>query len=164
MPSKRKESRRRAVLMYTDGACRDNPGIGGWGVVAEYHDHDATRCMARREWSGAEEFTTNNRMELTAVIEGLKALKRRCNVVVITDSNYVIQGATQWMPKWERNGWKTSEKEPVKNQHLWRALSEQVSRHNVGWEWVKGHSGDPGNERADALANLAIDDLIESGA
>lgn len=138
------------VYVYTDGACRGNPGPGGWGVLLRYGTHEKTL-------SGYEPHTTNNRMELTAVIEGLKALTRSLDIVVVTDSQYVRQGMLEWLPRWKERGWRNSRKEPVKNQDLWQALDAQASTHNITWEWVKGHSGHPENEQADALANAAID-------
>lgn len=138
------------VTLYTDGACKGNPGPGGWGVLLRYGDR-------YRELCGGEAATTNNRMELMAAIEGLKALKRPCEVDLYTDSQYVRKGITEWMTGWKQNGWKTAARKPVKNEDLWRALDEQVSRHKVIWHWVRGHSGVPDNERADALANLGIE-------
>lgn len=135
--------------MWTDGACKGNPGVGGWGVLMRYGDH-------QKELFGGEPLTTNNRMELTAVIEGLRALTRSCRVELHVDSAYVMNGVQKWMPGWKRNGWKTSDKKPVKNAELWRELDDEVARHTVGWVWVKGHSGDPGNERADQLANQGV--------
>lgn len=140
------------VQMWTDGACKGNPGPGGWGVWMRSGGHE-------KEMSGGEYDTTNNRMELTAVIEGLKALNTRCQVRLHVDSSYVMQGMTSWLPGWKRNGWRTAAKKPVKNEDLWRALDEQVSRHEVHWQWVKGHSGDDGNERADDLANEGVPSL-----
>lgn len=140
------------VELYTDGACRGNPGPGGWGVLLRYGDKEKTLY-------GGEADTTNNRMELTAVIEGLKALKRTCPVRVTTDSQYVKNGITQWIHNWKRNGWKTAAKKPVKNEDLWRALDEQVAQHQVEWAWVRGHTGHPENELADQLANRGIDEL-----
>lgn len=140
------------VTIYTDGACRGNPGPGGWGAWLQYEDHS-------REMHGGEAETTNNRMELMAAIKGLEVLKTACNVELYTDSNYVLQGITQWMPDWKKRGWKTAAKKPVKNVDLWKQLDEQVNRHRVHWHWVKGHNGDPGNEKADQLANLGIDSL-----
>ena len=134
------------LLIYTDGACKGNPGIGGWGVLMCYGEH-------RKTLNGAEAMTTNNRMELTAVIEGLKSLKRRCQVVICTDSQYVKNGMQSWIYGWKKNGWKTSAKQPVKNEDLWRELDRLAAAHNVSWKWVKGHAGHPENERADALAN-----------
>ncbi len=139
--------------MYTDGACRGNPGPGGWGVWLRYGDHE-------REIWGGESDTTNNRMELTAVIEGLMALTRRCHVSLYTDSEYVRKGMTEWLDNWKRKGWKTAARKPVKNADLWRRLDELAGGQDIDWHWVKGHSGDPGNERADALANRGIDDLL----
>lgn len=138
------------VVMYTDGACRGNPGPGGWGVVLSYGGTDKTL-------RGYVPETTNNRMELTAVIEGLRALKRPCDVELHTDSKYVMQGINEWMQNWKRNGWKTAARKPVKNLDLWKRLDDEAARHRVRWHWVKGHSGVAGNERADSLANAAID-------
>lgn len=140
------------VEIYTDGACRGNPGPGGWGVVLEWGDH-------RRTLHGGEAETTNNRMELTAAIEALNALKRPCDVLLHTDSKYVMDGIRSWLPNWKKRGWKTASKKPVKNQDLWQALDEAQARHDVTWKWVKGHSGNDGNEEADRLANLGIDEL-----
>lgn len=140
------------VEIFTDGACRGNPGPGGWGVVLR-------SGKAEKSLHGGEPDTTNNRMELTAAIEGLRALKRPCQVVVTTDSQYVRKGITEWLPNWKRNGWKTSARKPVKNDDLWKALDHEVERHQVAWHWVKGHSGHPENERADQLANQGIDEL-----
>ena len=140
------------VEMFTDGACRGNPGPGGWGAVLRFSGKE-------KELFGGEETTTNNRMELMAVISGLKALQRPCAVAVTTDSQYVKNGITQWIHNWKRNGWRTAAKKPVKNDDLWRMLDEVVALHDVTWHWVKGHSGHPENERADALANRAIDEL-----
>ena len=138
------------VVLHTDGACRGNPGPGGWGVVMRYQDH----C---RTLSGFAADTTNNRMELTAVIEGLRALKRPCDVVVHTDSKYVMQGISEWLANWKRNGWKTAARKPVKNDDLWRRLDAEAARHRVDWRWVKAHAGISDNELADRLANEAID-------
>ena len=140
------------VEIYSDGACRGNPGPGGWGVVLRYGD-------AEKELWGGEAETTNNRMELTAVIRGLEGLTRSCPVRVVTDSQYVKNGITQWIHNWRRNGWKTANRKPVKNADLWQELWDQVENHDVTWEWVKGHSGHPENERADQLANRGIDEL-----
>jgi ribonuclease HI len=142
------------VEVYTDGACRGNPGPGGWGAVLRYGGHE-------KELSGAESHTTNNRMELMAAIRALEALKRQCNVELTTDSTYVRNGITEWLSDWKRRGWKTAAKKPVKNIDLWKRLDEAVARHEVEWHWVKGHSGHPENERADRLANAAIDRLRE---
>lgn len=136
--------------MYTDGACRGNPGPGGWGVILSYQDKQKTL-------NGFEPETTNNRMELTAAIEGLRALKRACDVDLTTDSKYVMQGINDWMANWKSNGWKTAAKKPVKNADLWLLLEEQAKKHQIKWRWVKGHTGIEGNEMADQLANLAID-------
>jgi ribonuclease HI len=138
------------VVMYTDGACRGNPGPGGWGVILRFQGSHKTL-------QGYAAETTNNRMELTAVIEGLKALKRSCEVELFTDSKYVLQGLTQWLANWKRNGWKTAAKKPVKNIDLWQQLEDAVTRHEIDWNWVKGHAGIEGNELADQLANAAID-------
>ena len=140
------------VELFTDGACRGNPGPGGWGVVLRFGDHE-------KELFGGEPLTTNNRMELLAVIRGLEALKRRCAVDVTTDSVYVKNGITQWIHNWKRNGWRTAAKKPVKNEDLWRLLDDVATRHDIRWHWVKGHAGHPENERADALANRAIDEM-----
>lgn len=137
------------VDVYTDGACKGNPGPGGWGALLRFGDHE-------KELFGGELETTNNRMELTAVIEGLKALKRSCKVRVHTDSQYVQKGISEWMANWRRRGWKTSDGKPVKNQDLWQALDEQAKSHEVEWHWVKGHAGHIENERADALANQGV--------
>ena len=140
------------VELYTDGACKGNPGPGGWGALLRFGSHE-------RELWGGEPDTTNNRMELTAAIEGLKALTEDCDVALTTDSVYVRDGITRWLPKWKQSGWKTAAKKPVKNQDLWQMLDKETSRHRVSWHWVKGHSGHPENERADALANRGIAEL-----
>ncbi|MBF0687846.1 MAG: ribonuclease HI [Cellulomonas sp.] len=142
--------------MWTDGACKGNPGVGGWGAWMRFGDQE-------KELWGGEAATTNNRMELTAVIEGLRALRRPCRVTLHVDSTYVMNGLTKWLPNWKRNGWVTGEKKPVKNKELWQALEAEVERHHVTWVWVKGHAGDPGNERADGLANRGVDD-VRAGA
>lgn len=140
------------VIIHTDGACRGNPGIGGWGAVLTTDSH-------QRELYGADPDTTNNKMELTAAIMALEALTRHCQVVVVTDSQYLRKGITEWIERWKAQGWMNRSKKPVKNQGLWIRLDEAVSRHCVEWEWVKGHAGHPGNEHADSLANRAIDEL-----
>ena len=140
------------VLIYADGACRGNPGPGGWGVWLKSGEHE-------RELFGGERLTTNNRMELTAVIEALASLNRRCVVVVYSDSQYVRQGITSWIHNWKARGWRTADKQPVKNVDLWQRLDDLNAAHDVTWRWVKGHSGDPGNERADLLANRGVDSL-----
>ena len=141
------------VVIYTDGACRGNPGPGGWGVILSYRDRDKTL-------NGFDPETTNNRMELTAAIEGLRALSRSCDIDLYTDSKYVIQGINEWIENWKSNGWKTAAKRPVKNVDLWQLLHEQDRNHRVNWHWVKGHTGIEGNELADALANEAIDQAM----
>ncbi|MDH3630632.1 MAG: ribonuclease HI [Gammaproteobacteria bacterium] len=138
------------VIIYTDGACRGNPGPGGWGVVLRYQGNLKTL-------NGFDPETTNNRMELTAVIEGLRALSRSCDIELHTDSKYVMQGVNEWLSNWKRNGWKTAAKKPVKNVDLWQQLEDEVARHEIDWNWVKGHSGVEDNEFADQLANAAID-------
>jgi ribonuclease HI len=140
------------VELFTDGACRGNPGPGGWGVLMRYGDHE-------KEMYGGEKETTNNRMELTAVIEGLNSLTRECSVKITTDSTYVKDGITSWIHNWKKRNWKTASKKPVKNQDLWQALDRAVSEHDVEWAWVKGHSGHRENEIADDLANRGIDEL-----
>ena len=137
------------VVIYSDGGCHGNPGPGGWGVVLAYGEH-------KRELSGGVPATTNNRMELSAAIAALGALKEPCEVEFYTDSQYVKNGVTKWMANWKRNGWRTQAKQPVKNADLWRELSAAVAAHKVQWHWVKGHAGDAGNERCDVLANEAI--------
>ncbi len=137
------------VSIWTDGACSGNPGPGGWGAVLRYGDRD-------RELNGGEAHTTNNRMELRAAIEALGALKRDCDVDLYTDSQYVRGGVTGWMANWKRNGWKTADKKPVKNEDLWRELDAAQSRHRIAWHWVKGHAGHPENERADELARQGM--------
>lgn len=141
------------IEIYTDGACRGNPGPGGWAATLSLGEHF-------RELSGAEAATTNNRMELTAVIEALSALKRESRVRVFTDSEYVRRGITEWLKAWKARAWRTADKKPVKNRDLWERLDAVAARHDVEWRWVKGHSGVPGNERVDALANAAIDALL----
>jgi ribonuclease HI len=138
-----------AVDIWTDGACKGNPGRGGWGALLRWGAHE-------RELFGGERETTNNRMELTAVIEGLRALTRDVPVTLHVDSQYVMNGVTKWLPGWKRNGWRTSDKKPVKNQDLWQALDTELAGHQVRWVWVKGHAGDAGNEKADELANRGV--------
>ena len=142
------------IIIYTDGACRKNPGPGGWGALLRFGEHE-------KSVSGAEQETTNNRMELKAAIEALSVLHRKCRVELYTDSLYLRDGALQWMEKWKQNNWVNSSRKLVKNRDLWEALDEQAGRHNITWHWVKGHSGNPGNERADLLANRAIDRLLK---
>ena len=140
------------IEIYTDGACRGNPGRGGWAALLLSGAHE-------REISGAEPLTTNNRMELTAVIRALEALKRPVEARVYTDSEYVRRGITEWLAAWKARGWRTAARKPVKNQDLWQRLDELSARHRIDWHWVPGHAGVPGNERVDRLANLAIDAL-----
>ena len=140
------------VDVYTDGACRGNPGPGGWGVILRFRGTE-------KSLYGGEHETTNNRMELTAAIRALEALTRPCRVCLTTDSRYVHDGITEWLPNWKRQGWKTAARKPVKNADLWQQLDTVVARHRVEWRWVRGHTGNPGNERADQLANQAIDEL-----
>ena len=140
------------VEIHTDGACRGNPGPGGWGAVLRFGGHV-------KEIYGGDPATTNNRMELTAAIRALEALDRPCTVSLTTDSEYLRKGITEWLLQWRRRGWRTAGKKPVKNVELWQELDEISSRHQIRWHWVKGHSGDAGNERADELANLAIEEL-----
>ncbi|MBL8201828.1 MAG: ribonuclease HI [Chromatiales bacterium] len=141
------------VELYTDGACRGNPGPGGWGVLLRARGQE-------REICGGALATTNNRMELMAAIEGLQALTRPCSVAVYTDSEYLRKGIGEWLPRWKATGWRTAARKPVKNEDLWRRLEEAVARHEVEWHWVKGHSGHAENERADALANRGLDDIL----
>ena len=139
------------VVIYTDGACRGNPGNGGWGAILNYNDKT-------KEIKGFASNTTNNIMELTAVIKSIELLKEPCQITVFTDSKYVQNGISTWIHGWKKNGWKTSNKKSVKNKNLWLALDDQAAKHNISWKWVKGHSGHPLNERADELANQAIDE------
>ncbi len=141
------------VDLFTDGACRGNPGPGGWGVILRWRGEE-------RELSGGEPATTNNRMELTAAIHGLAALRRSASVRVHTDSLYLRDGITRWIKDWKRRGWKTADKKPVKNVDLWKMLEDAIADHAVEWHWVRGHAGHPENERADALARLAIDQML----
>lgn len=140
------------ITIHTDGACKGNPGVGGWGAILEWNG-------TVKELKGAETATTNNRMEMLAAIVALEALKRPSDVTLVTDSVYLRDGVTKWLANWKRNGWKTADKKPVKNEDLWRRLETAVARHDIHWRWVKGHAGHPGNERADALANEAIEEL-----
>ena len=141
------------VVIYADGACRGNPGPGGWGVWLKSGAHE-------KDMFGGEAHTTNNRMELTAVIEALASLKRTCTVTIYTDSGYVKDGITKWIHGWKQRGWMTADKKPVKNVELWQKLDTLNASHTVEWRWVKGHSGDPGNERADMLANKGVDAVL----
>lgn len=145
------------VVIYTDGACKGNPGPGGWGAWLRSGEHE-------RELWGGESRTTNNRMELTAVIEALASLKRRCKVAIYTDSEYVRNGITTWIHGWKARGWTTADRRPVKNVELWQRLDALRDQHEVRWHWVKGHAGDPGNERADQLANRGVDDARRGGS
>jgi ribonuclease HI len=145
------------VEIYADGACKGNPGVGGWGVLIRAGGKE-------RELFGGEPNTTNNRMELMAVIEALAALKRECEAVVYTDSAYVQKGISEWIHGWKRNGWKTADKKPVKNADLWLRLDGLAAQHRIDWRWVKGHAGHPGNERADALANLGVESVRKGTA
>lgn len=139
------------VEIFTDGACRGNPGIGGWGALLRYEGTEKTL-------HGGEPLTTNNRMELIAVIKGLEALTKPCEVTLTSDSKYVLSGITEWMPNWKKRGWKTASKKPVQNVDLWQRLDEVAGQHEIQWKWVKGHSGHRENEIADELANLGIDE------
>jgi ribonuclease HI len=141
------------VEIYTDGACRGNPGPGGWGAILRYGERE-------KELYGAERTTTNNRMELMAAIAALETLKRPCDVVLTTDSQYVRKGITEWLPQWKMRGWRTADKKPVKNQDLWERLERAAQTHQMQWNWIKGHSGHPENERADGLANRGIDEML----
>jgi len=140
------------VQIFTDGACRGNPGPGGWGALLRFGGEEKTLF-------GGEQDTTNNRMELTAVIQALGALKRPCDVTLTSDSTYVLKGIQEWMPNWKKRGWKTASKKPVKNVDLWKKLDVLIVEHKIDWQWVKGHSGHPENELADQLANQGIDEL-----
>ncbi|MDD9874389.1 MAG: ribonuclease HI [Gammaproteobacteria bacterium] len=141
------------VIIHTDGACRGNPGVGGWGALLTFGEREKTLY-------GAEPRTTNNRMELLAAIEALSALRQACRVALYTDSRYLRDGVMRWMEAWKRKNWKTSQRKPVKNRDLWERLDRLVGRHDITWHWVKAHAGNAGNERADRLANRAIDELL----
>ena len=141
------------VIIYTDGACKGNPGVGGWGALLELNGREKELC-------GGERLTTNNRMELTAVIRALEALNRRCSVQLHTDSKYVQQGITEWIHNWKKRGWRTTDKKPVKNDDLWRELDALSQQHDIEWLWVKGHAGHNGNERADELANRGVESIL----
>lgn len=141
------------VEIYTDGACKGNPGVGGWGAILRFGGTE-------KELFGGVANTTNNRMEMTAVIEALRSLSRSCGVVVFTDSSYVQKGISEWIHGWKRNGWKTSDKKPVKNADLWQTLDQLAAGHKIEWRWVKGHAGHPENERADQLANRGVDAVL----
>ena len=142
----------KSIEIYTDGACRGNPGMGGWGAIIQFQNNS-------KELFGGRAETTNNQMEMQAVIEGLKALKEPCKIILYTDSKYVMDGITFWIHGWKKNNWKTANKKPVKNMELWQELDQLVNQHEITWKWVKGHAGIPGNERADELANKGIDNL-----
>jgi ribonuclease HI len=150
MMTEQTQSTTAPVELYTDGACSGNPGPGGWGALLRWKGQEKELC-------GGEPGTTNNRMELMAVIEGLKTLTRTCTVAIYTDSQYVKNGMTSWIHGWKKNGWKTASKQPVKNADLWQALDTECKRHTIEWHWVKGHAGHPENERADALARQGVD-------
>lgn len=152
-PNSNLEKLNTQVEIYTDGACRGNPGPGGWAALLKFGEHEKTL-------SGAERQTTNNRMELFAAIAALRELKRSCQVSLYTDSQYLRNGVMQWIEQWKKNGWRTSNKQAVKNIDLWQALDELKNQHVIAWHWVKGHSGHPENDRVDELARLAIDELL----
>ena len=151
-PLPARDSEGKVIRIYTDGACKGNPGPGGWGAVLEWDGHE-------REMCGGEAATTNNRMEMTAVIEALSVLKRPSRVILHTDSQYVQKGITEWLRGWKARGWRTASKAPVKNVDLWKRLDEATQGHDIDWVWVKGHAGHDGNERADALANKGVESL-----
>jgi len=144
----------KTIEVFTDGACRGNPGPGGWGALLRYNQQE-------KHLYGAEPHTTNNRMELTAAIMALRAVKQKCHIVLTTDSEYVRKGITEWIVNWQKRGWRTADKKPVKNADLWQQLSDEVAKHDIEWHWVKGHSGHPENELADSLANKAIDEMLK---
>ena len=145
------------VEIYTDGACKGNPGVGGWGAILRFGGTE-------RELFGGVANTTNNRMEMTAVIEALRVLSRSCDAIVFTDSSYVQKGISEWIHGWKRNGWKTADRTPVKNADLWQALDELAAGHKIEWRWVKGHAGHPENERADLLANRGVESLLANSS
>lgn len=145
------------VTIYTDGACRGNPGPGGWGAVLAWGEHE-------KELRGAEPLTTNNRMELTAAIRALAAMKRPAKIRLYTDSQYVRKGITEWLDQWKRRDWRTADRKPVRNIDLWQALEREIERHEIEWHWVRGHAGVPGNEQADRLANAAIDEMLRAAS
>ncbi len=157
MTEHKPEASGQLVEVFTDGACKGNPGPGGWGALLRYGKHEKELC-------GGEKDTTNNRMELMAAIEALKALKRSCSVRLTTDSQYVRKGITEWLANWKRRDWRTASKKPVKNADLWQQLDQEVARHQVQWHWVKGHSGHPGNEAADQLANRGVDQVLNQAS
>ena len=141
----------KTVIIYTDGACKGNPGPGGWGALLRWNGHEKKLC-------GGETLTTNNRMELMAAIMALESLREPCEATLYTDSVYVKQGLNAWLPNWKARGWRTADKKPVKNQDLWQRLDSAAARHRIDWRWVKGHAGDPGNEAADQLANQGLEE------
>lgn len=145
----------KTVEIFTDGACRGNPGPGGWGALLRYQGQE-------KKLHGSETHTTNNRMELTAAIMALAALKHPCHIILTTDSQYVRKGITEWLANWQRRGWKTAGKQPVKNIDLWQRLASEIERHQIEWHWVKGHSGHRENEIADELANRGIDEMLDT--
>ena len=145
------------VEIYTDGACKGNPGVGGWGAILRFGGTE-------RELFGGVANTTNNRMEMTAVIEALRVLSRSCDAIVFTDSSYVQKGISEWIHGWKRNGWKTADRKPVKNADLWQALDELAAGHKIEWRWVKGHAGHPENERADLLANRGVESILANSS
>ncbi|MDB5974630.1 MAG: ribonuclease [Nevskia sp.] len=147
----------KTVIIYTDGACKGNPGPGGWGALLRWNGHEKKLC-------GGETLTTNNRMELMGAIMALESLREPCEATLFTDSNYVKQGLNEWLPNWKARGWRTADKKPVKNQDLWQRLDLAAARHRIDWRWVKGHAGDPGNEAADQLANQGLEEHRNSAA
>ncbi|MBO1924342.1 ribonuclease HI [Thiomicrorhabdus sp. 6S3-12] len=151
------QSKQPIVEVYTDGGCRGNPGLGGWGALLKYGEH-------LKELKGAQAEATNNQMELMAAIQAFEALKKPCHVVITTDSQYVKNGITTWMANWKKKNWRTAANKPVKNQELWQRLDAAIAPHKVEWHWVKGHSGHPENERVDELANLAMDEFVQKSA